>query len=163
MSQPSPAWLRFGYAADDAYSSANHQVPGRELTRPPDYAGSCRSAGQTYRQIAVASSCSIATVEFAITSLPSSINAVTQYSQQRLAVIAANATHEAKEKSGRANTRRAFRRSARYTPTYFHQHGALGLLSKCAGGSRPSSASAGTAFSIQQSVPAPFFDRSQAT
>ncbi|HOB01471.1 MAG TPA: hypothetical protein PKJ50_07940 [Casimicrobium huifangae] len=103
MSQPSPAWLRFGYAADDAHIRLQIiKCRGRELTRPLITLDRAAVQARLYRQ-RVASQLLDSTVEFGITSLPH-INAATQYASTTFAVIAANATHEAKEKSGRANT-----------------------------------------------------------
>ena len=129
MSQPSPAWLRFGYAADDAHIRLQIiKCRGRELTRPLITLDRAAVQARLYRQ-RVASQLLDSTVEFGITSLPH-INAVEPNTPQQRSQSLQQTQHTRGERKIGPGQHAAepFRRSARYTPTYFHQHGAPGRV-----------------------------------
>ncbi len=83
MSQPSPAWLRFGYAADDSYIRLQVlKCRGRELTRPLITLDRAAVQARLYGQMRAARLLD-STVEFGTTAL-TQIAAVSQYTATKL-------------------------------------------------------------------------------
>lgn len=88
MSQPSPAWLRFGYAADDSHIRLQVlKCRGRELTRPLITLDRATVQARLYGQLRAARLLD-STVEFGTTAL-AQIVAVNQYTTATLGSITA--------------------------------------------------------------------------
>jgi len=100
MSQPSPAWLRFGYAADDSHIRLQVlKCRGRELTRPLITLDRAAVQARLYGQLR-ATRLLDSTVEFGTTAL-AQIVAVSQYTAAtlgsltaRTAAVAAGVPHD---------------------------------------------------------------------
>lgn len=98
MSQPSPAWLRFGYAADDSHIRLQIlKCRGRELTRPLITLDRVAVQARLYGQIRAARLLD-STVEFGTTSLPQIVVA-NQYTTDSLANISGMAAATLTSKS----------------------------------------------------------------
>lgn len=88
MSQPSPAWLRFGYAADDSHIRLQVlKCRGRELTRPLITLDRAAVQTRLYGQLRAARLLD-STVEFGTTAL-AQIVAVSQYTAATLSSLTA--------------------------------------------------------------------------
>lgn len=98
MSQPSPAWLRFGYAADDSYIRLQVlKCRGRELTRPLITLDRAAVQARLYGQMRAARLLD-STVEFGATSLSQIVDA-DRYTTETLAAITYRATVETRSQS----------------------------------------------------------------
>ena len=98
MSQPSPAWLRFGYAADDAHIRLQVlKCRGRELTRPLITLDRAAVQARLYGQMRAARLLD-STVEFGTTSLSQIVEA-NRYTTETLAAITSRATAEMRTQS----------------------------------------------------------------
>lgn len=93
MSQPSPAWLRFGYAADDSHIRLQVlKCRGRELTRPLITLDRAAVQVRLFRQLSSARLLD-SMVEFGATSLPE-IVAANRYTVEALSALSSRVTTE---------------------------------------------------------------------